>query len=91
MVPISTFVRESHGKFNERAHGLYAKRAMTSAQERSARNAFKNFDSILVSDLVSSLVSKKVRGLTPLTCALDGGRYKIRTCDPIRVKDMLYP
>ena len=59
MVPISTFVRESHGKFNERAHGLYAKRAMTSAQERSARNAFKNFDSILVSDLVSSLVSKE--------------------------------
>ena len=43
--------------------------------------------------LESSLVSKKkkVRGLTPLTCALDGGRYKIRTCDPIRVKDMLYP
>ena len=34
---------------------------------------------------------KKVRGLRPLTCALDGGRYKIRTCDPIRVKDMLYP
>ena len=21
----------------------------------------------------------------------DGGRYKIRACDPIRVKDMLYP
>ena len=36
-------------------------------------------------------VKKKVRGLTPLTYALDGGRYKIRTCDPIRVKDMLYP
>ena len=34
---------------------------------------------------------KKARGLTPLTCTLDGGRYKIRTCDPIRVKDMLYP
>lgn len=34
---------------------------------------------------------KKVRGLTLLTCAFDGGRYKIRTCDPIRVKDMLYP
>ncbi len=34
---------------------------------------------------------KKARGLTPLTCAFDGGRYKIRTCDPIRVKDMLYP
>lgn len=34
---------------------------------------------------------KKARGLTPLTFTLDGGRYKIRTCDPIRVKDMLYP
>ena len=34
---------------------------------------------------------KKARDLTPLTCAFDGGRYKIRTCDPIRVKDMLYP
>ena len=33
----------------------------------------------------------KARGLTPLTCGFDGGRYKIRTCDPIRVKDMLYP
>ena len=53
VVPISTFVRESHGKFNQRAHELYAKRAMTSAHERSARNEFKFFDSILVSDLVS--------------------------------------
>ena len=34
---------------------------------------------------------KKARGFTPLTCTFDGGRYKIRTCDPIRVKDMLYP
>ena len=34
---------------------------------------------------------KKARGSTPLTSAFDGGRYKIRTCDPIRVKDMLYP
>ncbi len=34
---------------------------------------------------------KKARGLTPLAYAFDGGRYKIRTCDPIRVKDMLYP
>ena len=33
----------------------------------------------------------KARDFTPLTCGLDGGRYKIRTCDPIRVKDMLYP
>lgn len=52
-------------------------------------DALYNYDSILVSTLVSK--KKKVRGLTPLTCALDGGRYKIRTCDPIRVKDMLYP
>ena len=51
--------------------------------------ALDDCDLILVSDLVSKM--KKVRGLTPLTCALDGGRYKIRTCDPIRVKDMLYP
>lgn len=52
-------------------------------------DALYDYDSILVSTLVSK--KKKVRGLTPLTCALDGGRYKIRTCDPIRVKDMLYP
>lgn len=38
-----------------------------------------------------SVKKKKARGLTPLTCTFDGGRYKIRTCDPIRVKDMLYP
>ena len=53
VVPISTFVRESHGKFNERSHELYAKRAMTPVQEKSARTAFKIIDSILVSDLVS--------------------------------------
>ena len=52
VVLISTFVRESHGKFNERSHELYAKRAMTSVQEKSARTAFKNIDSILVSTLV---------------------------------------
>ncbi len=52
-------------------------------------DALYDYDSILVSTLVSK--KKKVRGLTPLTCALDGGRYKIRSCDPIRVKDMLYP
>ena len=52
-------------------------------------DALYDYDSILVSTLVSK--KKKVRGLTALTCALDGGRYKIRTCDPIRVKDMLYP
>ena len=56
-------------------------------------DALDDYDSILVSVLVSPLVSKrkKARGLIPLTCAFDGGRYKIRTCDPIRVKDMLYP
>ena len=33
---------------------------------------------------------KKARGLTPLTCTLDGGRYKIRTCDPFRVREVRY-
>ena len=55
-------------------------------------DALDDYDLFLVSVLVSLLVSnKKARGLIPLTCTLDGGRYKIRTCDPIRVKDMLYP
>ena len=49
----------------------------------------KNLVSVLVSPLVSK--RKKARSLTPLTYGFDGGRYKIRTCDPIRVKDMLYP
>lgn len=50
-------------------------------------------DSIMVSvfSVTLGVKKKKVRGLIPLTFAFDGGRYKIRTCDPIRVKDMLYP
>ena len=92
-VRVSIFANGTHGKFNERTHRLYTKRVVTSAQERrAANNAFENFDWILVSVLVSALVPKeKARSLTPLACAFDGGRYKIRTCDPIRVKDMLYP
>ena len=32
MVLVSTFAYESHGKFNERTHELYAKRAMASSK-----------------------------------------------------------
>ena len=93
MVPVFTFAHESHGEFNENTHMFYAKRSMTSAKKLRKNDALDDYDSILVSVLVSPLVSKrkKARGLIPLTCSFDGGRYKIRTCDPIRVKDMLYP
>ena len=68
-------------------------RFIQNGQWRQQKDAIKNgaiddYDLFLVSVLVSK---RKARGLTPLTCAFDGGRYKIRTCDPIRVKDMLYP
>lgn len=93
MVPVFTFAHESHGEFNENTHMFYAKRSMTSTKKLRKNDAIGDYDSILVSFLESPLVSKrkKARGLIPLTCAFDGGRYKIRTCDPIRVKDMLYP
>lgn len=93
MVPVFTFAHESHGEFNENTHVFYAKRSMTSVKKLRKNDALDDYDLILVSVLVSPLVSKrkKARGLIPLTCAFDGGRYKIRTCDPIRVKDMLYP
>ena len=56
-VCVFTCANGSHGKFNERTHGLYAKPVMTSVQERrAANNAFENFDWILVSVLVSPLV-----------------------------------
>lgn len=54
-------------------------------------NRFNKNQKFGVSFGVTLGVKKKARGLIPLTCAFDGGRYKIRTCDPIRVKDMLYP
>lgn len=93
MVPVFTFAHESHGEFNENTHMFYAKCSMTSAKKLRKNDALDDYDSILVSVLVSPLVSKrkKARGLIPLTYTFDGGRYKIRTCDPIRVKDMLYP
>ena len=93
MVPVFTFAHESHGEFNENTHMFYAKRSMTSAKKLRKNDALDDYDSILGSVLVSPWVSKrkKARGLIHLTCVLDGGRYKIRTCDPIRVKDMLYP
>ena len=67
---------------------------MTSAKKGAIKNdALDDYDDFFgVSFGVTlGVKKKKARGLTPLTCALDGGRYKIRTCDPIRVKDMLYP
>ena len=36
-------------------------------------------------------IEKKKPETMSLAFKFDGGRYKIRTCDPIRVKDMLYP
>ena len=66
---------------------------MASAKKEAIKNdVLDDFDLLFVLLLVSPLVKKKkARDLTPLTCTFDGGRYKIRTCDPIRVKDMLYP
>lgn len=89
MVPVSTFARGSHGEFNENTHAFYTKHAMASAKRVRKKRRLIRLRFVLESPLVSK--KKKVRGLTPLTYALDGGRYKIRTCDPIRVKDMLYP
>ncbi len=69
-------------------------RFMQNMQWRQQKGCDKN-DALDDCDLLFGVrlgvKKKKARGLIPLTCALDGGRYKIRTCDPIRVKDMLYP
>ena len=42
-------------------------------------------------NFLSYLAQKEKARTCVLTLGFDGGRYKIRTCDPIRVKDMLYP
>ena len=55
----------------------------------SKNDALDDYD--LIFGVSLGVKKKKARGLTPLTYGFDGGRYKIRTCDPIRVKDMLYP
>ena len=62
MVPVSTFARGSHGKFNENTRAFYTKCAMTSAKKVAIKNyALDDFDSILVSVLVSPLVLKRKR------------------------------
>ena len=63
------------------------------AARRPSNGVSDNMDSIMVSvfSVTLGVKKKKARGLIPLTFTFDGGRYKIRTCDPIRVKDMLYP
>ena len=86
MVPVSTFARGSHGEFNENTHAFY-----TNMQWRQQKGCEKMTPYTTTIRFGITLGVKKARGLTPLTYALDGGRYKIRTCDPIRVKDMLYP
>ena len=93
MVPISTFVLGSQGEFNENTHAFYTKRAMASkiGCDKKWRHRRLRFVFGVSFGVTLGVKKKKARGLTPLTCAFDGGRYKIRTCDPIRVKDMLYP
>ena len=90
MVPVSTFAHESHGEFNENTHAFYTKHAMTSAKKVVIKKlCLRRLRFIFGVSL--GVKKKKARDLTSLTYAFDGGRYKIRTCDPIRVKDMLYP
>lgn len=89
MVPVSTFARGSHREFNENTHAFYTKHAMASAKR--VRKKMTPYTTTIRFGVSLGVKKKKARGLTPLTCTLDGGRYKIRTCDPIRVKDMLYP
>lgn len=61
MVPVFTFAHESHGEFNENTHMFYAKRSMTSVKKLRKNDALDDYDSILVSVLVSPLVSKRKR------------------------------
>ena len=89
MVPVSTFARGSLGEFNENTHAFYTKHAMASAKKGAKK--MTPYTTTIRFGITLGVKKKKARGLTPLTCTLDGGRYKIRTCDPIRVKDMLYP
>lgn len=89
LVLVSTILIEIHkveqGKYSIRD----LKMSKKSAKELQVGYAvLEKFDCFGVT---LGVKKKKARGLTPLTCAFDGGRYKIRTCDPIRVKDMLYP
>ncbi len=60
-------------------------------QNGQCRHKNDALDDDLIFGVSLGVKKKKARGLIPLTCSFDGGRYKIRTCDPIRVKDMLYP
>ena len=59
MVPVFTFAHESHGEFNENTHMFYAKRSMTSTKKLRKNDAIGDYDSILMSVLVSPLVSKR--------------------------------
>lgn len=89
MVPVSTFARGSHGEFNENTHAFNCK-TCNGVSKKGAKK-MTPYTTTIRFGITLGVKKKKARGLTPLTCTLDGGRYKIRTCDPIRVKDMLYP
>ena len=89
MVPVSTFARGSHGEFNENTHAFLYK-TCNGVSKKGAKK-MTPYTTTIRFGITLGVKKKKARGLTPLTCTLDGGRYKIRTCDPIRVKDMLYP
>ena len=61
MVPVSTFALESDGEFNENTHAFYTKHSIASAKRVRKNDALEDYDSILVSVLVSPLVSKRKR------------------------------
>lgn len=60
MVPVSTFARGSHGEFNENTHVFYKQTCNGVSKKGEIKNdALYDYDSILVSVLVSALVSKE--------------------------------
>ena len=89
MVPVSTFARESHGELI-RKYACVLYKTCNGVSKKGAKK-MTPYTTTIRFGITLGVKKKKARGLTPLTCTLDGGRYKIRTCDPIRVKDMLYP
>lgn len=53
MVPVFTIALESHGEFNENTDVFYTKHAMASKKGAIKKGALYDFESILVSALVS--------------------------------------
>ncbi len=61
MVLVSTFARGSHGEFNENTHAFIQNMQWRQQKGREKNDALYDYDSILVSVLVSPLVSKRKR------------------------------